>query len=93
MLTINALVAANSVLIPCQAQHLSTAGLVELLKTINEARQQINPALEIEGVLMTMYDGRTNMSRNTAQAIREAYAEHIRIFDSMIPIAFARYRL
>jgi len=88
MLTLNALVAADSVLIPCQAQHLSTAGLVELLKTVNMVRQQkINPALEIEGVLMTMYDERTNMSRNTAQAVREAYAQHIRIFDSMIPMS------
>jgi chromosome partitioning protein len=87
MLTINALVAADSVLIPVQAQHLATAGLVELLKTVSMVRQQINPALLIEGVLMTMCDGRTNMTKNTVEAIREAYSGHIRIFDTEIPMS------
>ena len=60
MLTINALAAADSVLIPVQAEYLSAKGLEQLLQTVNKVRRQINPKLKIEGILLTMVDSRTN---------------------------------
>lgn len=63
MLTINTLAAADSVLIPVQAQYLSAKGLEQLLQTINKVRKQINPKLKIDGILLTMVDNRTNDAR------------------------------
>ncbi|MGI5966889.1 MAG: ParA family protein, partial [Anaerotruncus rubiinfantis] len=63
MLTVNALAAANSVLIPVQAQYLPVKGLEQLLQTINKVRRQINPKLKIEGILLTMVDNRTNYAK------------------------------
>ena len=60
MLTINCLAAADSVLVPVQAQYLSVKGLEQLLQTINKVRRQINPRLKVDGILMTMVDGGTN---------------------------------
>lgn len=63
MLTVNALAAADQVLIPVQAQYLSAKGLEQLLQTINKVRRQINPKLKIEGILLTMVDSRTNYAK------------------------------
>jgi chromosome partitioning protein len=63
MLTVNTLAAADSVLIPVQAQYLSAKGLEQLLQTINKVRKQINPKLKIDGILLTMVDNRTNDAR------------------------------
>ena len=63
MLTVNALAAADSVLIPVQAQYLPAKGLEQLLQTINKVRRQINPKLKIDGILLTMVDSRTNYSK------------------------------
>ena len=63
MLTINSLAAADSALIPVQAQYLPAKGLEQLLQTINKVRRQINPRLRIEGILMTMTDSRTNYGK------------------------------
>ena len=63
MLTINALAAADSVLIPVQAQYLPAKGLEQLLQTINKVRRQINPKLKIDGILLTMVDNRTNYNK------------------------------
>ena len=62
MLTVNALAAANRVLIPVQAEYLPAKGLEQLLSTISKVRRQINPKLQIDGILLTMVDGRTNLS-------------------------------
>lgn len=64
MLTINAVAAADSVLIPVQAAYLPVKGLEQLIKTIGKVKRQINPRLEIEGILMTMVDSRTTYARN-----------------------------
>lgn len=64
MLTINAVAAADSILIPVQAAYLSVKGLEQLIKTIGKVKRQINPRLEIEGILMTMVDSRTTYARN-----------------------------
>lgn len=69
MLTINALAAADNVLIPVQAQYLPAKGLEQLLQTINKVRRQINPKLKIEGVLLTMVDSRTNYAKDISSLI------------------------
>lgn len=71
MLTVNALAAADSVIIPVQAQYLSAKGLEQLLGTINRVKRQINPKLRIEGVLLTMVDSRTNYGRDISSLIRD----------------------
>lgn len=85
MLTINNLAAADSVLIPVQAQYLSAKGLEQLLQTINKVRKQINPRLKIDGILLTMVDGRTNDAKEIASLLRETYGSKLRVFESMIP--------
>lgn len=85
MLTINALAAADNVLIPVQAQYLSAKGLEQLLQTVNKVRRQINPKLRIEGILLTMVDGRTNYAKDISNLIRETYGSKIKVFSTDIP--------
>ena len=85
MLTVNALAAADRVLIPVQAQYLSAKGLEQLLQTINKVRRQINPKLKIEGILLTMVDSRTNYAKEISALIREAYGNNIKVFSTDIP--------
>ena len=73
MLTINALAAASSVIIPVQAQYLPAKGLEQLLKTVGRVQRQINPKLKIDGILLTMVDSRTNYARDISQLLRETY--------------------
>ena len=85
MLTINALAATDTALIPVQAQYLSAKGLEQLLQTINKVHRQINPKLKIEGILLTMTDNRTNYGRQIDTLIRQAYGKHIKVFGQTIP--------
>ena len=85
MLTVNALTAADQVLIPVQAQYLSAKGLEQLLQTISKVRRQINPKLKIEGILLTMVDSRTNYAKEISALIREAYGNNIKVFSTDIP--------
>ena len=85
MLTVNALAAADAALVPVQANYLSAKGLEQLLQTINKVKRQINPKLRIEGILLTMVDGRTNYGRGISSLIRDTYGGHIKIFNSEIP--------
>ena len=85
MLTINALAAADSALIPVQAQYLPAKGLEQLLQTINRVRRQINPRLRIEGILMTMTDSRTSFGKEIDSLIRQAYGGKIKVFAQGIP--------
>jgi chromosome partitioning protein len=85
MLTVNALAAANTTLIPVQAQYLSAKGLEQLLQTIQKVRRQINPKLKIEGILMTMTDSRANYGREIDALIRQVYGSKIRVFEQPIP--------
>ena len=82
---INALAAADTTLIPVQAQYLSAKGLEQLLQTIQKVRRQINPKLKIEGILMTMTDSRTNYGREIDALIRQVYGSKIRVFEQPIP--------
>ena len=84
MLTINALAAADEVLIPAQAHFLSIKGLEQLLRTIKKVKRQINPALSIAGILVTMADMRTNYAREIVEILRDTYGEKIRIFSMII---------
>jgi len=79
MLTINALAAADEVLIPVQAQYLPAKGLEQLLGTINKVKKQINPKLHIEGILLTMVEGRTNLAKEISELIRETYGKNIKV--------------
>ena len=85
MLTINALAAADTTLIPVQAQYLSAKGLEQLLQTVQKIRRQINPKLKIEGILLTMTDSRTNYGKQISNLIRQAYGKHLKVFDQTIP--------
>ena len=82
---INALAAADTTLIPVQAQYLSAKGLEQLLQTIQKARRQIHPKLKIEGILMTMTDSRTNYGREIDALVRQVYGSKIRVFAQPIP--------
>lgn len=73
LLTLNALVAADSVLIPMQAEYFSLEGISELLDTIDRLRQSFNPGLEVEGVVLTMYDERTNLAKQVTQELKNFF--------------------
>lgn len=85
MLTVNALAAADRVLVPVQAEYLPAKGLEQLLKTIGKVRRQINPRLQIDGILLTMVDNRTNFAREIATLLRDTYGEKIKVFSTEIP--------
>ena len=85
MLTVNALAAADTTLIPVQANYLSAKGLEQLLQTINKVKRQINPKLRIEGILLTMVDSRTNYAKEISSLIRDTYGGHIKVFNTEIP--------
>ena len=87
MLTINALAAADEVLVPMQAHYLSLKGFEQLIRTISNVKRKINPKLEIAGILITMADMRTNYSREIVNLLRTAYGNDVRIFDSIIPLS------
>jgi chromosome partitioning protein len=83
LLTVNALTAADSVLIPLQCEYYALEGLTQLVATINLVRDHLNPALEIKGVVLTMYDARTNLSADVAAEVRRHLSG--RVFESVIP--------
>lgn len=83
LLTINALTAADSVLIPIQAEYYALEGLSDLMNTIHRIQENFNVDLEIEGILMTMYDERTNLSRQVEQEIRGYFKN--KVYTAMVP--------
>ena len=85
MMNINALVAADSLVIPCQPNYLSTKGLNLLLGSVMKVRRTINPSLKIEGILLTMVDGRTNHAKEIIAALRQSVGTNIRVFEAEIP--------
>lgn len=87
MITVNALAAADSVIIPVQAQYLPAKGMTQLIKTINKVQRQINPSLKVEGVLLTLADSRTNLAKQTAETIRNNYGRALKIYKTVIPLA------
>ena len=86
MITINALSAADSVLIPVQAQYLPAKGMTQLVQTINRVKK-INPNLKIDGIVMTLVDGRTNLAKTVSETLKRNYGKVIKIYDAKIPTA------
>jgi chromosome partitioning protein len=82
-LTINALTAADSVLVPLQTEFFCMEGLPDLLRTLNEVRDYLNPALHLEGIVLTMFDERTNLSKQVADEVRQSLGDLV--FSSIIP--------
>lgn len=87
MITINAFACADSILIPVQAAYLPVKGLQQLIKTIGKVKRQINQKLEIEGILLTMVDSRTNYARDISSMLKESYGSRVKIFENIIPIS------
>lgn len=87
MMTINALAAADSVIIPVQAHYLPAKGMTQLLQTIARVRKQINPKLTIDGILLTMVDTRTNFAKDISFILRRDYGDKLRVFQSEIPLS------
>lgn len=83
LLTVNGLNAASSIIVPMQTEYYAMEGLAQLLNTISLIQQDLNPALKIEGILLTMYDGRNNLSKLVAQEIQGAFPEET--FNTIIP--------
>lgn len=83
LLTLNALVAADSVLIPMQAEYFALEGISELLDTVERIKQAFNPGLSVEGVVLTMYDDRTNLSQQVTEELKNYFGE--RLFATSIP--------
>ncbi len=77
MLTLNGLCAADSVLIPVQCEYFALEGLTDLMTTIRLTKRSFNPGLEIEGVLLTMFDGRTNLSYQVAEEVKKYFKEKL----------------
>ena len=86
-LTINVLSCADSVMIPVQSAYLPVKGLEQLIKTISKVKRHLNPKIEIEGILITMVDGRTNYAKDITTMLREAYGRNIKIFENHIPMS------
>ena len=83
LLTLNALTAADSVLIPIQCEYYALEGVGQLVNTVKLIRKKLNPNLKIEGILLTMYDGRTNLCAQVAQEVRNHFRDEA--FGTMIP--------
>ena len=83
LLTLNALVAADAVLIPLHCEYFALEGLADLVGTMRRVRSVLNPSLDIEGVLLTMYDDRTNLGQLVARDVREFFKD--KVFETIIP--------
>ena len=87
IITVASLVAADRVLIPVQAQHFALKGLVSLFKSVNQVKRRINPRLDIDGIVLTMVDKRTNLSKDVCAALRSAYGHALKIYRAEIPVS------
>ncbi len=83
LLTVNALTAANSIIVPIQCEYYALEGLGQLVKTIDLVQNNLNPALKIEGVLLTMYDARTNLSQQVIEEVKKYFQE--KVYNTIIP--------
>ena len=83
MLTVNAMTTADSVLVPIQCEYYALEGLSQLIHTVNLVRERLNPTLDIEGILFTMFDSRTNLSNQVVENVKSHLSHHI--YKTMIP--------
>ena len=87
MITINALAAADKVIIPVQAQYLPAKGMTQLIGTIGKVKRTLNPSLTIDGAILTLVDNRTNLARNIQETLRRQYGHIMRIYKTRVPVA------
>ena len=87
MVTLNALSAADSVIIPVQAQYLPAKGMTQLVQTISKVKKYINQDIKIDGMLLTLVDNRTNLAKSTVEALRGNFGNQIKLYRTSIPIA------
>ena len=87
MITVNALASSDKVIIPVQTQYLAAKNMVQLLNTVGRVKRQINPKLDVDGILLTLVDERTNLSKETMYEIQKNYKDIIKVFSNKIPIA------
>ena len=83
MLTVNAMTAADTVLVPIQCEYYALEGLSQLIHTVNLVRERLNPNLDMEGVVFTMYDSRTNLSNQVVENVKSNLKQHV--FETIIP--------
>lgn len=83
LLTINGLTAANSVLVPMQCEYFAIEGVAQLMNTVERVRELLNPALDIEGIALTMYDERMNLAKQVAEEVRKHFGE--KVYNTVIP--------
>ena len=83
MLTMNALVASTSVIIPVQCEYLALEGVADLIKTIEKVKRHFNPTLKIDGIVMTMYDGRSRLSKSVVNDVKSYFKELV--YETIIP--------
>jgi len=83
LLTVNGLTASNSVLVPLQAEYFALEGVTQLLATIDRVKSAVNPSLEVEGIVLTMYDERINLARQVAEEVRSHFGE--KVYKTVIP--------
>jgi len=83
LLTLNALAAADALLIPIQCEYFALEGVSELMRTVEQVRRYLNPGLAIDGVLLTMYDERTNLAQQVADEVRTVFGALV--FDAVVP--------
>lgn len=85
LLTLNGMAAADKVLVPIQCEFYALEGLSQLMRTIEMVREHLNPGLGITGVVLTMYDARTNLSQQVVEDVRSFFAGRVRVFETLIP--------
>src|SRR5690606_29298847 len=85
LLTINGLSAADGVLVPIQREYYAPAGLSQLMNTIERVQPHLNPHLQIDGVVVTMFDARTNLSQQVLDDVRRFFDRRVRVFETVIP--------
>jgi chromosome partitioning protein len=83
LLTVNALAAADALIVPIQCEYFALEGVTELMRTVEEVRRFLNPSLAIDGVVLTMFDERTNLSQQVADEVRAVFADLV--FETVIP--------
>lgn len=87
MITINALACSDKIIIPVQSQYLAAKGMGHLLKTVSRVRRTINPDLKVGGILLTLVDKRTNLSKEVKNVLQENYGSIVNLYNTQIPIA------
>ena len=87
MITINALACSNKVIVPVQAEYLAAKGMGQLLKTIKRVQKQINPKLQVDGVLFTLVDKRTTLSKDVKEVLKASYGSYVDTYKTEIPKA------